>query len=84
MDGIGSAMTENGDAILADLNNENMFTSGVGYDMYNDYLTSAYAIAASDGDIVAAFLGGDLGNGVLLQYTVQNGNLYLSNSLPVD
>jgi len=84
MSGVGNAMKDNGDAIKADLGNAEMFTTGIGSQMYNDYLDSAYATAAGDGEIVEAFLGGDLGEGtVLIQYVVNKGNLYIADSLPV-
>ena len=83
MGDVGAAMEGNGDSILGDLNNPDMFTSGVGNKLYNDYLSSVYAIAAGDGELMEAFLGGDLGTGVLVQYAVENGNLYIADTLPV-
>ena len=83
MGDVGAAMEGNGDKILGDLNNPNMFTTGIGSEMYNDYLNSAYATAGGDGELMDAFLGGDLGeNGVLIQYLVQNSTLYITKSIP--
>ena len=86
MKGVGDAMIENGDAILAELNNPNMFTSGIGSELYNDYLDSAYAAAGNEGiaDEFLAIQGTEGFEGtVLVQYVVDDGRLYVTNSLPV-
>jgi prepilin-type N-terminal cleavage/methylation domain-containing protein len=88
MKGVGRAMDENGDAILSDLGNSDMFTSGTGYNLYNDYLSSVYATAgAAMNDEFGYFSVGELleysKGSVAVWYTVQNGILYLQNSLPI-
>jgi len=82
MAGVGNAMKDNGDAIIADLGNADMFTSGIGNEMFNDYLASAYAMAAGPEAMMdldmSAFPGA-----VLVQYAVVDGVFYFANSMPI-
>ena len=86
MAGVGNAMDDNGDAILNDLNKADMFTAGVGNEMYNDYLDSVYAAAGVVGsDESGAFGGSDMvAEGyITIWYTVRNGKIYIDNSMPI-
>ncbi len=86
MDGIGNAMNENEDAILAELSNSNMFTTGIGSELYNDYLNSAYATANNVADfdeVLEALEVGVFPGAVIIQYAVVNGTIYITNSLPI-
>ena len=87
MAGVGNAMADNKDAILGELGNADMFTSGIGNQMYKDYLNSAYAAAGGVGDdgLVVGDVMSWAGNGnVVIGYTVTNGQLYIDNSLPTN
>lgn len=88
MNGVGNAMKDNGDAILSDLGNANMFTTGVGNELYNNYLDSVYITASGNAEdmneLIPALQGGEYPGAVLLQYAVINGELIVDNSLPVD
>lgn len=88
MSGVGNAMKDNGDKILNDLGNPDMFTTGVGNEMYNDYLDTAHATAAGDSnmknELISSLQNGDWPGAILVQYTVVNGNLCVENSLPID
>ena len=88
MGDVGAAMEGNGDKILGDLNNPNLFTSGVGSELYNEYLDSAYAASGyvdgedpyGIGDMIA-----DTPEGyVSVYYTVANGMLYVGNTFPLN
>ena len=90
MSGVGDAMKDNGAAILGELNNPDMFTSGVGYDMYNDYLNSAYATAGMSEQqaemldlFKEAMAAGEM-QGVLIWYSMVGSTLYIDSSLPLN
>jgi len=90
MKGVGNAMKGNKDGILGDLSNPDMFTSGVGSQLYNDYLSAAYAIASDASGMIAGMLSAlqsgaeEYAGCVLAWYSVVNGNLYVGNSLPLN
>lgn len=87
MAGVSNAMKDNGNDVLANLDDSNMFTSGVGSELYNNYLDSVYAAAGSAGtDVGGSFGGSDLvmDGYVTVWYSINNGILYIDNSLPVN
>lgn len=87
MAGVNNAMKDNGDAIIADLGNADMFTSGIGNQLFNDYLDAAYAAAG-----LTLPEGMDLGMltslvqdpgimGAIVYYSVADGNIRISNTI---
>ena len=84
MAGVGNAVKDNGDAIFSELGEADMFTNGIGSELYNDYLNSAYAAAGLPGVANDFYFDGEAPEGsVLIQYVVNQGKLYIANSIPI-
>lgn len=88
MAGVGNAMKDNGNEIINDLSNPNMFTTGIGSELYNNYLNSAYASSGLtfpegvDMDYLLNNVAGQEGiNGVYVYYSVAGGSISIDNTM---